>query len=331
MAGATDLERMAGYAKAFELAYLSGAWNVLEPHFAEDARHVVHDGGRLGLDDRGRDAVIGGLRGSVEALDRRFDLRIPEIVDGPCTRPGGVWMRFRLALRRAGAPDLVFEGDHLTRYENGRIALLEERLLPGVAESIDRYFEAHETALRPAGSPLVLPSEGASRDAVEGAVARSLVRAYGQAKSEQDAGAALAVCSDDFVLETVPFDLRTRDRKEAETQLGLFFAAFPDYGVTLDGMATGSGAVVCWGRARMTWKGPFGRLAPTGRRADLPFVSVFPYGGGALRGERFYFDRAALSEQIGLPLPAMEETLRLLRAASGGGVSSAAPVGGAAR
>lgn len=53
--------------------------------------------------------------------------------------------------------------------------------------------------------------------------------------------------------------------------------------------------------------------APTGKTADLPFVSVFTYKDGALRGERFFFDLATLCDQIGLPIAAMRGVVGALR------------------
>jgi hypothetical protein len=68
----------------------------------------------------------------------------------------------------------------------------------------------------------------------------------------------------------------------------------------------------------MTFAGPLLGLAPTGRTADLPFVSIFPVRGGALAGEVFLFDAATLCKQIALPLVSLDEALASLRAAATG-------------
>lgn len=316
MAGPSDLERFLGYARAFEQAFWSDDWTLLAPHWREDGVHLVHGAPPLGADDRGAAAAIAGLRASVHAIDRRFDVRIPEIVAGPCTREGGVWMRFGLTLRRAGLPELRFEGDHWTRYEDGRIALVEETVEPGAGERVAAYLLEHDARLKPAASPPAPPADPRDARDLETAVALALVRGYAGAKSEQDAGAALAVCSEDFALETVSMGLTTRDRKQAEQQLAIFFTAFPDYGVTLEGVAAGSGAVSTWGRARLTWRGPLFGLAPSGRSAELPFVAIFPTAGGQLRGERFFFDLATLCEQIGLPIDTLRARLAAVAASA---------------
>src|SRR5262249_12153056 len=152
-------------------------------------------------------------------------------------RADGIWMGFALTLRRAGLPELRLEGEHLARYEGGRISGLDERLAPGMSERLQAYLDEHGARLRPAGSPYHFDLAPPDRRDLDLAVHRTLVRSYGSAKSCQDLGATLALCSSDFRLETVCLGLATPDRETAAQQLALFFAAFPDYRVTLHGMA----------------------------------------------------------------------------------------------
>jgi steroid delta-isomerase-like uncharacterized protein len=313
----TDLERFLRFALDFEVAFWSDQWGLLAAHVADDALRVVHSEGSLAADDHGRDAMLGGLRDGVRALDRRFDVRIPELLAGPETRPDGVWMRYALRLRRAGLPELAFEGEHLARFAGGRLALIEETLPPGTGERVDAFLRDHDARLHPAGGPARPPAD--PRDARDGeaALLRTLARCYAGAKSEQDIGAALTVCSEDFVLETVPLGLASRDRKEAERLLALFFQAFPDYAIEAEGSAAENGAVACWGHVRQTFRGPFLGHAPTGRSARHPFVSVFEAKNGRLARERYFFDLATLCDQIGLPLAAAREAVRVLGAARG--------------
>lgn len=308
-----DFERFFGYARAFELAQAADAWSVLDAHFTEDAVHLVHEGGPLGGEDRGRAAVVEGLRRSVLDHDRRFDVRIPEILAGPVTRPDGVWMRYALTLRRRGVPELRFEGEHLTSFRDGRIAHIEEWLPAKTGERVATFMAEHAPRLRPAGSPPATPEPHDLRD-LEAALARSLVRAYGSAKSQRDASGALSLCSEDFVLETPAFGTRARSRSEAAAQLAVFFRAFPDYAVELEGLAQGD-AVTAWGRARLSLRGEILGHAPTGKTAELPIFCVFQVEGGALRSERFFFDRAELCEQLGLPAASLAASLAALRAA----------------
>ncbi len=312
----SDLLSCFAYMRAFEVAWLMDDWSAIEPCFHDDARHVI-DGGALplGVGGVGRDAVVAGLRAGVNAIDRRFDTRIPEIVVGPVTRGDGVWMRFALTLRRAGLPDLQIDGEHLAVFRDGRIAELREKVAPGEAARVAAYLADHDAALRTPGSSFEPPS---AEDAalLEAAMGRSLVRCYGGAKSEQDTDAALAVCDPGFSIDTVAFGLRSRDREDTRSQLAAFFFSFPDYRVTLDGFATSPGIVTCWGHARMTFRGDFLGHRATGRSADLPIFCVFEVGGGTIASERFFFDMASLCEQIDVPVAALSAGLRTIRESS---------------
>jgi hypothetical protein len=313
MSESTDLQRFFAYARAFELAYVSGDFSVIEPFFADDTRHDVVEGGPFGSGARGRRAVVADLRDSVARVDRRFDVRIPEMIEGPTPRPDGVFMRFALTLRRRGLPELRIEGDHLVRYEKGQIVAIEERSPAGTGARVAAYLAEHDAALRPAGTPFAPPTEQPDLEALAAATMRSLVRAYGGAKSAQDVGAALAVCGEGFSIETTAFGLTSRDRADTADQLAVFFQAFPDYGVAIEGLATGDGVVTCWGRARMTFAGGLLGLAPTGRTAELPFFCLFGCDGMQLAYERFFFDRAAFCEGIGVPVERLSALLRQIR------------------
>ncbi|MCG8589220.1 MAG: ester cyclase [Proteobacteria bacterium] len=310
MSTPTDLERFIGYAQAFELAQAGEAWPVLEPHFCEDAVHLVHNGGSLGGDDHGRAAVVDGLKQSVHDHDRRFDVRIPEILEGPVSRPDGVWMRYALTLRRAGVPELRFEGEHLTEYEDGRICRIEEWLPADTPQRVETLLAEHDARLHPPGSPPRTPNARDRRD-LEAATAGSLIRAYGSAKSQQDVGAALAFCSPDFALETPAFGTRAVGRDAVAAQLAVFFRAFPDYRVKLEGFAQGDAAVT-WGRAKLSLRGALLGLEPTHKTAELPVYCLFDVREGMLRSERFVFDRASFCEQLELPAPALAEALATL-------------------
>jgi steroid delta-isomerase-like uncharacterized protein len=317
MSTASDLERFLGFVFGFEAAFWSDDFAPLAARLAPDAAHVVHATGSLAADDHGAAAMLAGLAASVRGMDRRFDVRIPEILAGPSTRPDGVWMRYALRLRRAGLPELAVEGEHVTRYAGGRITRIEETLAPGTGESVDAYLRTHDAALRPAGSAPALPQDPRDQRDAEAALLRSLARAYAAAKSEQDVGAALSLCGEEFVLDAVPLGIPSRDRKGAEAQLRLFFAAFPDYGTRAEGCAAEGAAVACWGSARQTFRGPYLGFAATGRTAEVPFTSVFEARGGKLARERYYFDLASQCAQLGLEAEAVLERLAGLRNAGG--------------
>jgi steroid delta-isomerase-like uncharacterized protein len=312
----SDLARFFSYVQAFELAHLTDEWSLIEPCFAPDAVHHVAGAAPFAAHDVGRAAVVEGLAASVRFTDRRFDARIPEIIDGPSVRDGGIWMRFRLTLCRAGLPDFMIEGTHHAFYEDGMIARLEESVDPEVCAAASRYLTTHDATLRPAGGAPVITGDPRHLARIDAATKDALVRCYGNAKSRQDITAALAVCSDAFSIDTVCLGVTSRDKQDTASQLEIFFKAFPDYGFTLEGIACNERSTACWGTVRMTFASEFLGLPPTGRTAVFPGFCVFEFDGPAIRSERFFFDLASLCEQTGMSLPAVGDALRQIRQAA---------------
>jgi limonene-1,2-epoxide hydrolase len=144
-----------------------------------------------------------------------------------------------------------------------------------------------------------------------------LVSGYAAAKSRQDVAGALALCTDDFVLDTVPFGIRGTGAADVAGQLGLFFATFPDYRVTIEGQAVADdgAAVSCWGTWHATMRGALGTFAATQAACTVPFACVFEIAGTRLAAERFFFDLGTLCAQLGLPLDRVTDELRAFAAA----------------
>lgn len=312
----TDTERFIAYALAFEKAYADEGWGELERFFCEDAsRRASNGGAKLDVDSHGRTEVLTELRRGVESVDKRFDERLPEILVGPVERDGAVWMDWRLTLRREGLPDLLVEGDHGTYFRDGKIVRIEEQLAPGVAERVSRYFETHEARLKSDRSPRGAARTATSAIPVSPSVERmrTLVETYAAAKSRADVDGALAVCSESFRLETVSFGLTAEGKDEARFHLDAFFSAFPDYGVVVDGMAFGDGALGCWGSASMTMQGEILGIPPTGRSVTLPIFCKFSFDADGITEERFFFDLVQLAEGIGVGVGALQAALEPLR------------------
>lgn len=307
------LERFLRYAQAFELAQAADDFSIIAPFFAPGAVHHVTADGPLAADDRGRDTVVAGLRASVHGLERRFDLRVPEILEGPVERDDGVWMRFGMRLVRAGLPELCFEGDHWTRYDaEGAIVRIDEEILDGGDRAVEAYLKEHDAALRPVGSPAVAP-DAAGAERLRDAQQRSLVRCYGQAKSHRDVEATMAVCHSDFRIDTIPFRLATRDAADTRAQLGVFFSVFPDYRAETEAVVSGPEGAAWWGQMHATFGGPLLGREPTGRTTRQPASSVFLFRDGLLVEERFHFDLGTLCRAIGLPTAELDAALEPLR------------------
>ena len=145
------LERFAEYDQAFEKAYASDDWSIVEPCFTEDAVYEILAEPPLGGRHEGRDAVLAFFKLSLDSFDRRFDSRSLEIIEGPEVRGDSVWMRWRATYRIGSAPELSLEGEETARFTGDRIERLEDRYAEGAAAPVVEYMGEHGAKLRPVG------------------------------------------------------------------------------------------------------------------------------------------------------------------------------------
>ncbi len=294
------LPKFLEYVFAFEAAVLTDEWGGVAQCFTEDARHLVDGPDPLASDVTGNAAIGEAFRRNLAGLDRRFDQRIPEVLEGPFQDGSSVWMRWALVFRRHGLPPLRIEGDHTVTYEGGRISSLVENVAADTGARVANYLERYDELLLPEGGSEAAAADEAGLIAGADALQRTLISFYGSAKSRADVAGALAVCTEDFSIETVPLGVKSTSREHTARDLEVFFAAFPDYSVTIDGVTSDADVSSCWGQVRMTPVGEILGTETNGRTADLPYFCVFTFEGGLLASERFFFDLATLCRQTGM-------------------------------
>jgi predicted ester cyclase len=132
-----------------------------------------------------------------------------------------------------------------------------------------------------------------------------LSQALAVAKSQQDVPAAMKLFHHDMVLEAPAFGTTARGPEENEKVLRRFFSSFPDYHVVLQGHASNSDTLICWGIVRMTMTGERFGVVPNGERAELPVFIQFAFKDGLIAGERFFFDLSVLCAQSGVSTDAV--------------------------
>jgi len=80
-----------------------------------------------------------------------------------------------------------------------------------------------------------------------------------------------------------------------------YFQAFPDLVFdTLNIVDGGAGVTVLHWRARGTFTGPLGEVAPTGNALSISGVDVITVEGDHIRSVEGYWDQVTLREQMGL-------------------------------
>jgi len=141
--------RYLGYAAAFEQAYATDDWSVLDSHFTVDAVYETIAGPPFGTRCEGVSAIKTFFAEAVNGFDRRFDTRSVEILEGPVERDDGtVWIRWAATYTRAGLPALRMEGVETATFAGDRIVRLEDRIPSAESEAVVQYLSTHGAALK---------------------------------------------------------------------------------------------------------------------------------------------------------------------------------------
>lgn len=143
------IERFGAYAEAFEQAYESDDWSVLEPYFTEDAVYNFIAAPPLGGRHEGRATILSDFQSAVNGFDRRFTSRRIELIEGPVEKDGAVWMRWAAIYTLDGAPECRMEGEERAVFEGDRISLLEDTIPESEGQRLGAYMETHGDKLKP--------------------------------------------------------------------------------------------------------------------------------------------------------------------------------------
>lgn len=117
------------YAAAFEETLVDDNWSRLTPFFSEGATYEVR-GGPLACSIQGREAILKGLKKSVDGLDRRCDERVLEVTDGPHVRavPAGQEVRldWLVSYIRGESPAVGLAGRSVFTVSDGCITAMRD-------------------------------------------------------------------------------------------------------------------------------------------------------------------------------------------------------------
>ena len=144
-----NIDRYMAYAAAFEEAYASDNWSKLEPFFTEDAVYEFIAPSPFGGKYEGRTAVFTQFKNSVNGLDRRFNSRTIEVLEGPSEKDGTVWVRWAGIYTLAGAPNCRMEGEERAVFAGDRIRRLTDSISDAEAGRLGTYLGEHGAKLKP--------------------------------------------------------------------------------------------------------------------------------------------------------------------------------------
>jgi hypothetical protein len=140
-------EAFLDYAAAFEEAYESDNWSVLEAHFTEDATYVVPGGPPLGKTVEGLNNILSSFQSDVNAFDRKFDVRIVEFVEPPFEDRGVVHAPWRGVYRKEGVPDLELRGVEMAHFKGVRLQRLISNVDETQQENVLDWLSKHAAAV----------------------------------------------------------------------------------------------------------------------------------------------------------------------------------------
>jgi hypothetical protein len=139
----SNIPRFAEYAAAFEKAFESDDWSVVEPFFHPNAVYEIGLPllGRTRCD--GRDEILAWFKDVLDRFDRRFASRKLALLDGPEDRGDAVWIRGNAVYGSPGVPDLVLELEETVRFDGDRIVHLEDAYAPQMKAEVEAYVREH--------------------------------------------------------------------------------------------------------------------------------------------------------------------------------------------
>jgi SnoaL-like domain len=143
----STLSQFLAYAAAFEKAFESDDWSLIEPFFTKDAVYQVGLPGTFGGLIAGRPAILDYFKRVLDAFDRRFATRAIALLDGPRVEGDSLRVRGRVDYTTPAAPDLSFELEEIVTYEGDLICRLEDHYDDVAHETLAKYIDAHRAVL----------------------------------------------------------------------------------------------------------------------------------------------------------------------------------------
>jgi steroid delta-isomerase-like uncharacterized protein len=128
--------------------------------------------------------------------------------------------------------------------------------------------------------------------------ARLIVRFFNEVLATGDAARAGAILAEDFVdHDAAPGSPAGADG--VIQKLAVLWHAFPDGCFTLQTVLAAGDSVAARSLFAGTQRGPFGPLAPTGRRVNVTFSDWYRIANGKIAAHWHNFDEAGLMRQLG--------------------------------
>jgi hypothetical protein len=134
----SNIDRYQAYADAFEQTFEDDDWSRLETYFTEDATYDAGQGADAVV--KGREALLGHLKTSVDSFDRKLDSRAIEFTREPQQEGDDVHVGWQVRYTKAGAPDLVITGEEVAEFAGDRIRCLRDRFDESASQAMQDWM-----------------------------------------------------------------------------------------------------------------------------------------------------------------------------------------------
>lgn len=142
-------DRFFAYALDFEKTFVDDDWSRVEPYFEPDAVYEVRNTS-LGCRIEGVQAILRGMKKSLDGFDRRCASRTIEGTDGPTEDGDTVTLAWSVTYTKEGAPPFVLRGRSMAKYRGLRIAYLVDEYPDGMDEEAADWLGRYLPGASPA-------------------------------------------------------------------------------------------------------------------------------------------------------------------------------------
>ncbi len=143
----TNVKAFMEYAEAFEQGFAADDWKLVDHLFAKDIIwSLAGPPPPFSYFARGREKVSAAIKLSVDSFDRRFDQRLPAVIEGPTAFPGGAYLKWCVTYSRAGLPAFKLLGEEWDLFHDGKMTMHHE-VIHNTAELVAFLSQHHEQLL----------------------------------------------------------------------------------------------------------------------------------------------------------------------------------------
>jgi hypothetical protein len=142
------MQQFLAYAGDFEKTLKDDDWTRLRQYFADDAVYEV-EARSFGCRLSGPDAILAGMKKSLDGFDRKFSRRQLELTGVPEVGDDEIRIGWKVTYQHAGLPEYLLEGRTVVRYTGDKIALLRDSYDPSQDANLAEYQRAHGVKLDP--------------------------------------------------------------------------------------------------------------------------------------------------------------------------------------